>query len=240
MPLTRPYCCDNCRHFRPTIASSHLPWLLQYASPPQPMATSSSGLCLQCASSHPTSARLASHQSGLTSSVLGCFRKGKMGKACCRLGQRYLEVQQEVQRAPRCLFAALAVQQLIHNADKVVVGNGDLTVLPSPAPGGWWMVNWLEEVAVEQRQQGPCTLLSARPLPITYGLWLFCKSKRNGCSLAHESQNMPSRVILSAIDHESQPGAPSIELCASPQAVPAPGRPRLWSILNTVSKPWCP
>lgn len=38
----------------------------------------------------PTSARLAHHRFGITSSVLRSFRKGQMRKASCRLCQRYL------------------------------------------------------------------------------------------------------------------------------------------------------
>lgn len=60
------------------------------------------------------------------------------------------EVPEQVQQAPLCLFVALSVQQLIHNT--VVVGDGELTALPFPVPGGLWMVNWLEEMALEQRQ----------------------------------------------------------------------------------------
>lgn len=164
------------------------------------------------------------------------LQKREKGESLLQAGP---EVPEEVQQAPHWLFVALSVQQLVHNADKVVVGDGELTVLPSFVPGGSWMVNWLEDVALEQHQQGPYILLSARPLPITYGLRLFCKSKRNGCSLAHESQNMPSHVILSAVNDESQPGVPSIRVFASPQTASTPGRPRLWSILNTVSKPRC-
>ena len=49
------------------------------------------------------------------------------------------EVPEQVQQAPHWLFVALSVQQLIHNADKVVVGDGELTVLRSPVLGhqGW-------------------------------------------------------------------------------------------------------
>lgn len=94
------------------------------------------------------------------------------------------------------------------------------------------MVGWLEEVALGQHQHGPCMVLSARPLPIMYSLQLFCKSKHNGCSLPYESQNMPSQVILSAINHGLQPGVPSTEFCVSPQTVSTPRRPHLWGLLT--------
>lgn len=66
----------------------------------------------------------------------GVLQKREKGES---LLQAVSEVPAEVQPAPHCLFVALSVQQLTHNADKVVVGDGELTVLPSPVPGdhGW-------------------------------------------------------------------------------------------------------
>lgn len=75
------------------------------------------------------------------------LQKREKGESLLQAGP---EVPEEVHQAPHWLFVALSVQQLIHSADKVVVGDGELTVLPSLVPGGSWMVNWLEEVALEQ------------------------------------------------------------------------------------------
>lgn len=130
MPLTRPYCCDNCRGFRPTIARSHLLWLLQYASTPQPTAISSPGpcphLCQACTSP------VWDHK--LCSEVL---QKGANVESQL---QAVPEVPVHAQQAPHWLVVALSVRQLVHNTDKVVVGDGELTVLPSPVleGHGWW------------------------------------------------------------------------------------------------------
>lgn len=73
------------------------------------------------------------------------------------------------------------VQQVHLIADKVVVGDGELTVLPSPVQG---IVDGecLEEVALEQHQQGSCSWLSVRPPLTMYCLQLSCESEHNACS----------------------------------------------------------
>lgn len=112
VPLTRPYCCDNCRGFRPTIARSHLLWLLQYASTPQPTATSSPGPCPHLC--QPCPSPVWSHK--LCSEVL---QKQVNGES---LLQAVPGVPVQAQQPPHWLVVAVSVQQLIHNTDKAVVG----------------------------------------------------------------------------------------------------------------------
>lgn len=75
MPFTRPPCCEHCKCFRLTITPLHL---LQHTSMPQPVAPSLQDLSSSMLALLPPQLVLTSHRSRVTSSVLGCFRKGKM------------------------------------------------------------------------------------------------------------------------------------------------------------------